>query len=413
MKSLFSVANAVKDAGNMMGDKVKAVGRKMKEALPERAQLAVPLMGKAVGMMAKGLSRGGAYALVTQLPDILTASQRVRRDPIEALKINEAKEAVYDPNWLVYGRLADIAYNKERAVVEKKLAAELPGAEILLHQGKACALTRSFYLAVTRDATSGTTVFFVIRGSKETDDWLTNLTTDATRVGDAGAGHKAHEGMLKAADLLLKDPGVVDGLTKTLTRNAKNPEPRRLIVVGHSLGGGVAALLAYRLSSMPLLHPDGKRDVELACYTFGCPPCTSVGLAAQLRPTITAIVNGFDVVPHMDEATSKKVKRTESLVQYFRKKRAAKERERKAAEGGSDSAGGATDAKKEKGFRVPGRVLYLKPDESSLPVDVTETFRPFLHVCSRMVADHLMKAYLPRIQAAVPEAAGGQAALSN
>eukprot|EP01035_Chromulina_nebulosa_P021317 gene21317-27619_t len=60
-----------------------------------------------------------------------------------------------------------------------------------------------------------------------------------------------------------------------------------IIIVGHSLGGGVAALLTYLLmSSIP----------SIRCITYGCPSCLTAEIADELKSKVLTIVLHDDVI---------------------------------------------------------------------------------------------------------------------
>jgi pimeloyl-ACP methyl ester carboxylesterase len=62
-----------------------------------------------------------------------------------------------------------------------------------------------------------------------------------------------------------------------------------IVLVGHSLGAGAAALLAWRLKR------DGCKSV--AAFAFACPPCASLELARECSDVVTSCVMRDDAVP--------------------------------------------------------------------------------------------------------------------
>ena len=70
----------------------------------------------------------------------------------------------------------------------------------------------------------------------------------------------------------------------------------RVVVVGHSMGAAVAALLTVMLK-------DFLRDVS--CWTYGCPPCVDAVLADDLMTSgvVTSVVIHDDVVSRISPAS--------------------------------------------------------------------------------------------------------------
>ncbi|KAG6505612.1 hypothetical protein ZIOFF_037977 [Zingiber officinale] len=70
----------------------------------------------------------------------------------------------------------------------------------------------------------------------------------------------------------------------------------RLQIVGHSLGGGTAALLTYTLREQ-------KEFATAACVTFAPAACMTWELAESGRHFATSIINGADLVPSFSAAS--------------------------------------------------------------------------------------------------------------
>lgn len=65
----------------------------------------------------------------------------------------------------------------------------------------------------------------------------------------------------------------------------------KLIVTGHSMGGGAAAMLTMMIrEQLPMFE-------NTECYTFACPGCMTLELAQSCSPYVTTLVYGTDVVP--------------------------------------------------------------------------------------------------------------------
>ncbi len=64
-------------------------------------------------------------------------------------------------------------------------------------------------------------------------------------------------------------------------------EGYEITIVGHSLGGGVAALLTYMLkSAIPNIY----------CVTYGSPSCVDAATADVLKSHVLSIINHDDVI---------------------------------------------------------------------------------------------------------------------
>lgn len=65
----------------------------------------------------------------------------------------------------------------------------------------------------------------------------------------------------------------------------------RLLITGHSMGGGAAAMLTTMLRER---HSD-LGDIQ--CYIFACPACMTIEIAKSCGQYVTSCVYGTDVVP--------------------------------------------------------------------------------------------------------------------
>jgi hypothetical protein len=69
-------------------------------------------------------------------------------------------------------------------------------------------------------------------------------------------------------------------------------------VVGHSLGGGVASLIAMLLSGTPELSSRLGAGTRVSAITYAAPPVATEDLAKQSAQSITSVVNQYDMVRH-------------------------------------------------------------------------------------------------------------------
>ncbi|KAF4212147.1 hypothetical protein CNMCM8980_001894 [Aspergillus fumigatiaffinis] len=172
-------------------------------------------------------------------------------------------------------------------------------------------------------------VVLTLRGTWGFEDVLTDMTCDYDDLVWQGRSWKVHKGMHASAKRLLMGGG---GRVMITIRAALEEFPDYGVVLcGHSLGGGVAALLATMMSvpnseqfgtsfvtatprsaarrmlqgnnddedeesRLPFYLPTGR---PIHVYAYGPPSAMSPFLRRATRGLITTIVNGQDVVPSL------------------------------------------------------------------------------------------------------------------
>ncbi|KAJ5376846.1 hypothetical protein N7509_013732 [Penicillium cosmopolitanum] len=195
------------------------------------------------------------------------------------------------------------------------------------------------YLSIDHDSKA---VVLTLRGTWGFEDILTDMTCDYDDLEWQGKNWKVHKGMHASAKRLLEGGG--GRVMITLRAALEEFTDYGVVLCGHSLGGGVAALLATMISE-PNLAPTattGKRtgtgtsfvtssyeptprprlltvDTETShhatpppsqtytlpsgrpihVYAYGPPAVMSPFLRLATRGLITTIVNGHDVVPSL------------------------------------------------------------------------------------------------------------------
>ncbi|XP_072916246.1 diacylglycerol lipase-beta [Hemitrygon akajei] len=133
------------------------------------------------------------------------------------------------------------------------------------------------------------TVVVAVRGTLSLEDALTDLCTDCETVNVSGVTGEslAHKGILQAATYIYKKLMNNGILSEAF---AVAPE-YKLVVTGHSLGAGAAAVLAILLhASFPTLR----------CYAFSPPGgLLSKALADYSRGFVLSVVLGRDLIPRL------------------------------------------------------------------------------------------------------------------
>jgi pimeloyl-ACP methyl ester carboxylesterase len=169
-------------------------------------------------------------------------------------------------------------------------------------------------------------VVLTIRGTLGIEDLLTDLKCDYAPMKWHGQEWTAHGGMLKCAEDLIKSDNRV---ISTLRQALESYVNYGLVLCGHSLGGGVAALLGILLSESdakgnfvtsskcptlddrhaasngyPLrldpLIPPGR---AIHCFSYGPPASISSALRAKTIELVTSVVYGRDIVPSLSLGT--------------------------------------------------------------------------------------------------------------
>ncbi|NXP47453.1 DGLA lipase, partial [Heliornis fulica] len=146
-----------------------------------------------------------------------------------------------------------------------------------------------FYVAVDHEKKK---VVISIRGTLSPKDALTDLTGDAERL--PVEGHHGtwlgHKGMVLSAEYIKKKLEQEMVLSQAFGRDlGKGTKHYGLIVVGHSLGAGTAAILSF------LLRPQYP---SLKCFAYSPPGgLLSEDAMEYSKEFVTAVVLGKDLVP--------------------------------------------------------------------------------------------------------------------
>ncbi|KAL7566399.1 hypothetical protein ACA910_011137 [Epithemia clementina (nom. ined.)] len=134
----------------------------------------------------------------------------------------------------------------------------------------------------------------VVRGSKELFDFLTDGMLLATEY----RGGKAHDGILKSAQWL--EQVYQSDLKKFWRQSRKQAQGRsnrkkmKLWLIGHSLGGGTAAL-----ATMQFRGGSYTKWLDAEALGFGTPSLISPDLSYHYKDYITTVINDADAVPRL------------------------------------------------------------------------------------------------------------------
>ena len=162
----------------------------------------------------------------------------------------------------------------------------LPLVDVPLFEPSSTVFRPAHFVAVLRTRQE---IIVSFRGSLSLLDSLTNLTCQTAPAPGGGA---AHQGMLTAAGEL------ASGALGTLLEELRKIYPSfALRFTGHSLGAGIAALLARhysRRAAGSASWPGGVR-----AYAFAPPAVLSLIEAGMLREVVTSVVLGDDLISRL------------------------------------------------------------------------------------------------------------------
>jgi len=227
-------------------------------------------------------------------------------------------------------------------------------------------------------------------------DHEVNCVVVSLRGGQDGI---AHGGMLRAARRLLRTLAEVTGTALERTR----PEaPKRIIICGHSLGAGVAALLAA-------LWRDAAQfpGVDVQCFAFACPQVLDQDLAMAQSNHSTSMIVGTDLVPRFSLATAQDLQaamlclvdpESRGLPLSMRKDAILSAK----ARGDSESLQAAYHAMRPLVCTSPGRLfpagrlIYLRPGQTPCAISCQDLDE--LRISSDMASSHMPRAYFLAIQ---------------
>jgi Lipase (class 3) len=172
-------------------------------------------------------------------------------------------------------------------------------------------------------------VVLTCRGTLGFEDVLTDMTCDYDELSYRGKSYKVHKGIHASAKRLLDGAG--GRVMATIAASLEEFPDYGLVMCGHSLGGGVTALLAIMISepssdpvssafytssdyrspqlmitnsesekgtaTLPRVHLPAGRPIHV--YAYGPPATLSPSLRLATRGLITTIINGQDLVPYL------------------------------------------------------------------------------------------------------------------
>ncbi|KAJ0258372.1 Alpha/beta-Hydrolases superfamily protein [Hirschfeldia incana] len=138
-------------------------------------------------------------------------------------------------------------------------------------------------------------VVFGIRGTHTIYDIITDIVSSSDDE-VTFEGYSTHFGTAEAARWFLNHE------LQTIRRCLDKYEGYKLRLVGHSLGGAIASLMAIMLRKMP--REELGFDAEIiSAVGYATPPCVSRELAENCSEFVTTIVMQDDIIPRLSQAS--------------------------------------------------------------------------------------------------------------
>jgi len=144
-------------------------------------------------------------------------------------------------------------------------------------------------------------IIVTLRGTLGFYDFIIDLEFDYANINFNGKYYHVHSGIYQSAKIISQPNSVIHNIVRV----ALNDYPDYgLVLCGHSLGGGVAAMLGllwlnpkkpYVTSVESKLPPNRPLHV----YSYGTPSCMQEELAIYCRSFVTSIVNHYDIIPRL------------------------------------------------------------------------------------------------------------------
>lgn len=195
---------------------------------------------------------------------------------------------VYELHDLLW--FSEISYADKAEQLESLLNTTRDQYELVYSKMESAPNEPAHYIAIKKQQkkwSNSVEVLMSIRGTKELGDLLSDAFLDAADY----RGGKAHAGVMESGRHIAKKH---TNLLRTLLE-ASGKKRIKLVLVGHSLGAGAAAIAAMEFNDLDF--------VDATAVGFGCPSLLSKELADSTQDYILTVVTDSDVVPRMSGAT--------------------------------------------------------------------------------------------------------------
>lgn len=242
---------------------------------------------------------------------ILAILQAKRTKP--AFELKETDDPEMTAEFKYFLKYATAAYGKTVAIDPMSVSSPNNQQWIITHTGlkhgdvqkyvdtKAVAGTHlvEHYVAVDHSKES---VILALMGTLTLAGAMKDIRSDYMKGKVWDEQYDVHSGIWKSAKALVEFPSLIAQIKEGLEANPTY----RLVITGHSLGGGVASLVTCLLAEAPTSSTGAfvtnSRTIpgrNLICYGFEPAPAFEESLGTRSRGLIFSVVNKNDIVPSL------------------------------------------------------------------------------------------------------------------
>lgn len=131
------------------------------------------------------------------------------------------------------------------------------------------------------------TVLISVKGTSGLEDFITDVCASSVNytLPSSQTEVSCHEGILLSSQRLIAD-------LEEIIQEWVVPTGYKVILTGHSLGAGVAALVGILLQDR-----FASKELNLKVWAFASPPVIDYDAALACQSYVTTIVNNFDIIP--------------------------------------------------------------------------------------------------------------------
>ncbi|XP_008447247.1 uncharacterized protein LOC103489737 isoform X1 [Cucumis melo] len=211
-------------------------------------------------------------------------------NPLEDLKGVQISSNAIVEDLIYFVELAEGSYKNSTSMLAKTTM--LRECNILKFVKNSSVMRPGYYIGVD---TRKKLVIFGIRGTHTVYDLITDIITTSDRD-VTFEGYSTHFGTSESAQWFLQNE------IGMIRRCLEKYQGFRLRLVGHSLGGAIASLLAVMLRKKSKKELGFSPDI-VSAIGFGTPPCVSRKLAESCADYVTTVVMQDDVIPRLSVAS--------------------------------------------------------------------------------------------------------------